>query len=144
LKQGESFVNSYASGMEKSYPQFKAQVDKMKSDLDSISNRTDTLGSSLFNFSNVGVGFGGGGGGVWAKGGIVTKPTFGVVGEAGAEAVLPLSNPKRMEEILRAIGKSQGSREVIQNFYVTVNNPQDVDVLMERAGFAYKNQGGLN
>ena len=31
-------------------------------------------------------------GGHWQEGGIVTKPTFGVVGEAGPEAVIPLAN----------------------------------------------------
>jgi ElaB/YqjD/DUF883 family membrane-anchored ribosome-binding protein len=33
---------------------------------------------------------GGGGGGGWAEGGIVTKPTIGLVGEAGPEAIIPL------------------------------------------------------
>jgi len=142
-EQGKAIVSSLTTGMQQSYPQFKSQVDKMNSDLDSIACRTDMFTSGMFNLSGVGVGAVGGGG-AWQRGGIVARPTFGVVGEAGAEAVLPLSNPKRMEEILRSIGKSQGGREVTQNFYVTVNNPQDIDVLMERAGFAYKNEGGFD
>jgi len=36
-----------------------------------------------------------------------------------------------------------GGGQVTQNFYVTVNNKQDIDVLMERAGYAMKHQGGL-
>jgi hypothetical protein len=144
VAQGEAFVSSYTAGMQKAYPQFKSQVDQITNDLDSIACKTDMFSNSMFNFSSVGVGQGGGGGGgAWARGGIITKPTYGLMGEAGAEAVLPLSNPKRMEEILRSIGKSQSKREVIQNFYVTVTNQQDVDVLMERAGFAYEN-GGFN
>lgn len=146
FEQGKASVEKFTAGMQQSYPQFKKQVDQMKNDLDNIACKTDMYTSGMFNFTSVGVGQGGGGGGgsAWQRGGLVTRPTFGVVGEAGAEAVLPLSNPKRMEEILRSIGKSQSKKEVIQNFYVTVNNPQDVDVLMERAGFAYQSQGGLN
>ena len=41
------------------------------------------------------------------------------------------------------LGGNNG-REVTQNFYVTINNPQDIDVLMERAGFALKNGGGFD
>jgi hypothetical protein len=67
------------------------------------------------------------------------------VGEAGAEVVLPLNFPKRMAQIMKSVGLggNGGGGGVSQTFYVTVNNPQDVDVLMERAGFAMKNQGGL-
>jgi len=40
------------------------------------------LDELLANFQGIGVPF--------AKGGVVTKPTMGLVGEAGAEAVIPL------------------------------------------------------
>jgi len=42
----------------------------------------------------------------FATGGIVTKPTLGLVGEAGPEAILPLS---RMEGMLRAAGAMTSS-----------------------------------
>jgi hypothetical protein len=35
-----------------------------------------------------------------SKGGIVDKPTSAIVGEAGPEAILPLSNPDRVKQIL--------------------------------------------
>lgn len=48
-----------------------------------------------------------------AKGGIVTRPTLAMVGEAGPEAVIPLS---RMRE---------PSGEVTNNFYVTIDGASD-------------------
>lgn len=36
----------------------------------------------------------------WANGGLVTSPTVGMVGEAGHEAVFPLTNPSRMRQIM--------------------------------------------
>ena len=36
----------------------------------------------------------------WANGGLVTSPTVGMVGEAGHEAVFPLTNPARMRQIM--------------------------------------------
>lgn len=40
----------------------------------------------------------------FAVGGLVTKPTLAVVGEAGPEAILPLSDMRRSMEILRSVG----------------------------------------
>lgn len=46
----------------------------------------------------------------FARGGIVTKPTMGLIGEAGAEAVLPLSRlPSMMRNIAAAGGGSGGN-----------------------------------
>jgi len=79
-------------------------------------------------------------GNTWARGGLATQP--GIVGEAGPEVVLPLNFPKRMAQIMQSMGLgNSGGGQVTQNFYVTVNSQQDVDVLMERAGFAMQ-QGG--
>ncbi|MCK5017157.1 MAG: hypothetical protein KAS32_08800, partial [Candidatus Peribacteraceae bacterium] len=76
-------------------------------------------------------------------GGVFSRPV--IAGEAGAEVVLPLNFPKRMAMIMKSMGLGQaGGGQVTQNFYVTVEGSQDVDVLMERAGFALKQGGGLN
>jgi phage-related protein len=40
----------------------------------------------------------------FADGGLVTRPTFSVIGEAGPELVLPLRRPARMAELLRSVG----------------------------------------
>jgi hypothetical protein len=45
-------------------------------------------------------------GGLFGEGGIVTEPTNAVVGEAGPEAILPLTDKPRMEDIL---GKLKGT-----------------------------------
>jgi hypothetical protein len=41
---------------------------------------------------------------VRARGGIITKPEFSMVGEAGAEAIIPLTNPTRAMELMQASG----------------------------------------
>jgi phage-related protein len=52
-----------------------------------------------------------------ANGGIVTRPTFGLVGEAGAEAVVPLTNPRRAAEVLRQAGLGG---TVVKNYTVQI------------------------
>lgn len=60
-----------------------------------------------------------------AVGGYIDKPTLAVVGEAGPEVVLPLSNPQRMNEILgsvpglgSSIGRSGASGSVGGSTYI--------------------------
>jgi len=75
----------------------------------------------------------------FAEGGLVTKPS--IVGEKGyPEVVLPLNEPQRMAEILKGLGiqGGGGGNKIEQNFYVTVNNQADVDMIMERASFKAK------
>jgi hypothetical protein len=46
-----------------------------------------------------------GGGIVWeADGGVVDRPQFSMVGEAGAEAIVPLTNPTRAAEVMEQAG----------------------------------------
>jgi len=40
---------------------------------------------------------------ILGRGGIIAKPTVAMLGEAGAEAILPLSQPRRIFEILRTL-----------------------------------------
>jgi len=76
-------------------------------------------------------------------GGIFSKPT--IVGEAGPEVVLPLDFPNRMASIMKGAGLSgNNGQQVTQNFYVTVQSNQDVDMMMERAGFAMEQGGGYD
>ena len=149
---GEEFGNSFASGFDSSYPEVKTRLDQMKSDINETVKVADKLISKSSQLGDFGSGFwsgysggggGGGGGMLWgAKGGIFSKPTM--IGEAGAEVVLPLNFPKRMAQILQSMGiGNQGGGQVSQTFYVTVQNPADIDVIMERAGFAMRNGGGF-
>ena len=74
-------------------------------------------------------------------GGIVTRPTLGLVGEAGPEAILPLRDPRRMREIMTKAGIGNGVN--IGNMPVTIiNNDIDIDMLLERIDFM-ANKGGL-
>ncbi len=140
---GDEFGASFAAGFDNSYPQVKARLNQMSSDINNVLGQVNSLNTSAgqigdyytpnnypgdFNFRA-------------AKGGIYSTPTL--AGEAGAEVILPLSFPKRMAQIMQSLGMSSGGGgSVTQNFYVTVNSPQDVDLMMERAGFAMKTGGG--
>lgn len=57
----------------------------------------------------------------YADGGIVTRPTLGLVGEAGDEVVIPLSNPGRAQELMNQSGLSS---MVDQTVNVFIGNDQ--------------------
>lgn len=150
FSEGQAFNESYGSGLASSYQPVKNQLDIMNNDLD----KTIKKANELINIT------GGGGygkvGDYYAPsnypgnypyygqmGGIFSKPT--IVGEAGPEVVLPLDFPNRMASIMKGAGLGGGNeRQIVQNFYVTVQNNQDVDMMMERAGFAMKQGGGYS
>jgi hypothetical protein len=145
FEQGEAFAKEFARGIGSGYPQVQSRLDQMSNDLDRAIGKVDTFSSKVgqlgdfYTPQNYPMGnypyYG-------QAGGVFSKPT--IVGEAGAEVVLPLNFPKRMAMIMKAMGMGgQGGGQVTQNFYVNVSGSQDIDVLMERAGFAMKNQGGL-
>jgi hypothetical protein len=148
--EGKVFNESYGSGLEDSYQSVKNQLDTMNRDLD----KTIGKANELMNIT------GGGGFGkvgdyytpsnypgdypyYGQMGGIFSKPT--IVGEAGPEVVLPLDFPNRMASIMKGAGLSgNNGQQVTQNFYVTVQSNQDVDMMMERAGFAMEQGGGYD
>ena len=153
LDEGTGYMDNLASGLESGYPKVKAVTDKVKNDFNSIGNAVDDVKYKIDSFGAMGIGSvapafygggggaGGGGGGAFARGGLATVPSL--AGEAGPEIILPLNFPKRMAQIMQSMGMGGGGGQAVtQNFYVTVNNKQDVDVLMERAGFAMQ-QGGF-
>jgi len=148
FKGGEEFGASYAQGFDASYPQVKSRLATMQNDIQRTINYVDELSqkarfASGFSSGYAGGGGGGGGAGSWAEGGVVTKPSFGMVGESGTEVILPLNFPKRMANIMKSMGIGGGiGSQVTQTFYITVKNVQDVDLLMERAGFAMRTGGG--
>lgn len=84
-----------------------------------LSNLANQALSSFFGglFGNI---FGGGGGGIkfFAKGGIIDKPTNAIMGEAGAEAVVPLPDGRSIPVIMN--GASGGATNIVVN----VNSPQ--------------------
>ena len=52
--------------------------------------------------------------GWYADGAIVTQPTFGMIGESGPEAILPLSRPQRATDLLASVGIGGGSSAGIE------------------------------
>lgn len=53
----------------------------------------------------------------YAKGGIVTSPTVGLVGEAGAEAIIPLNNPARAQQLMAESGLDRMASSTV-NVYI--------------------------
>lgn len=57
----------------------------------------------------------------YAEGGIVTSPTVGLVGEAGPEAIIPLNNPARAQQLMAESGLD---RMTTSNVNVYIGNDQ--------------------
>lgn len=75
----------------------------------------------------------------FAEGGVVTKPTPGVFGEDGPEALIPLSKPQRANQILNDIGVG---KNITINMPVTVMDSEvDIDRLVERLSYQLNRQG---
>ena len=84
-----------------------------------------------------------------AKGGIVEKPTQAIIGEAGAEAIVPLENNTQwIEKLAKKLGGKGNSYYFTVNFDGNINNRNDLESLaddlmyimqekIERQGVAY-------
>lgn len=66
--------------------------------------------------------------GYYANGGIINRPTFGVVGEAGPEVILPINRPQRSDSLLRQAGFADG---VSEDGLTTSGVEQRLDALIE-------------
>lgn len=74
-----------------------------------------------------------------ADGGIITRPQVGLVGEAGPEAIIPLSRPARAASIMRQAGLSGGSGTVF-NIY-NYGNALDEGALASKIGWQLAARG---
>lgn len=83
----------------------------------------------------------------FASGGIVTRPTLGVVGEAGPEVVVPLNNPRRARELMEESGlmslaaNMRGGGDV--HVTVFLGTQQITDILDQRVERKLATQGRL-
>lgn len=81
----------------------------------------------------------------FADGGVVTRPTLGVIGEAGPEVVVPLNNPGRARELMQETGLvdlaagmgGDGETQVI----VYLGTEQITDILDKRIVKGFQQQG---
>lgn len=64
----------------------------------------------------------------YADGGIVTSPTYGLVGEAGPEAIIPLSSSKRAEAIAlwQETGVALGQSIAAMNYAISPNTASSI------------------
>jgi hypothetical protein len=69
----------------------------------------------------------------YADGGVFNRPTVGMFAEAGPEAIVPLNNPRRADEVMRQAGLKNN---VTINMPVTVvSSDVDIDMIAERVAF---------
>ena len=61
--------------------------------------------------------------GTFATGGIVTGPTWSLMGESGSEAIVPLDNPRYVGTFASAIARELGGRSAgtVNNYYIDGN-----------------------
>jgi hypothetical protein len=87
------------------------------------------------------------GGQQFALGGIVTGPVFATIGEAGAEAVIPLTRPLRALSLLHASGLDElvrqgsptgGDVTLLNIEHAEINDKVDVDMVAARLTSAYR------
>ncbi len=70
---------------------------------------------------------------VFANGGIVTRPTFGLIGEDGAEAVVPLTKPARARQVMAEAGLgSTGGGALTEEFARLRSDVRDLVAVIER------------
>lgn len=77
--------------------------------------------------------------GLFAQGGIVNRPTAGIVGEAGPEVVIPLSRPQRARELMEesgllslTAGMTDGGQTVVNVYMGTEKIAEFVDVRVDK------------
>lgn len=132
-EMGKSFNRSFGEGFDNSWAGIEARVSKFKEAWLEIQRITAPFGGPFYSeamneyWRLLG--------GTLQHGGVAAKPS--IVGEKGyPEVVLPLSEPSRIETILRSLGMGKQARgQVVQNFNITVTKESDVDLIMERAAF---------
>lgn len=67
-----------------------------------------------------------------AEGGIVTQPTYGLFGEAGPEAVIPLNQLSQVANDYRTIENANVGGNNVMNFYISGNNATEVGEEVQR------------
>lgn len=119
----DAIYRNISTDMSKSASVVDTEVGKMQSKLNSLQSKRINVELNVFKtgISKIGVDgtLAGGGFSVWtaAAGGIATSPTFGVFGEAGDEALIPLSNRDKVRPFARAVAAEMGGGTV-NNYYI--------------------------
>jgi SLT domain-containing protein len=73
-----------------------------------------------------------------AQGGLITSPTLAMVGEAGPEAVIPLSRPARAAQVMRQAGLGGSSNSFVINNY---GSQLDESALAAKIGWQLQARG---
>lgn len=104
--------------------------------VDPLSNITSSMHYAIGRYGSLPAAYNQAGG--YANGGIVTSPTLAHIGEAGPEAVVPLTRPGRARQVMAAAGIGGPAVHIDQ---VHVHDAVDVDLLAQRLAFSTKAAG---
>lgn len=100
LDSASSIWDSISSAIGSAVDTIISLIDSILGPINSVMGAFTDLKNTVSNF-DIGSALGGFGNiPFFAKGGLVTSPTLGMVGEAGPELILPLSDKARMRELL--------------------------------------------
>lgn len=104
--------------------------------VDPLSNILSSMHYAIGRYGSLASAYNRAGG--YADGGIVTAPTIAHVGEAGAEAIIPLNRPGRAHSVMAAAGLGGHTINVGP---VHVSQGVDVDLLASRLAFSAATAG---
>ena len=121
---GTSVADSLRNSFSSAGSSIGDTIKGIQSKIDSLHGKTVDINVVKTGISKIGVNGSlvGGGLSVWtaAAGGIATKPTLGIWGEAGDEALVPLSNREKVRPFAQAVAAEMGGGTV-NNYYIDGN-----------------------
>lgn len=116
-------------------PTYRAYADPRRNlgMFDPLSNILASMRYALARYGSLPAAYNKAGG--YANGGIIDRPTFGLVGEAGPEAIIPLSRPNRAAEVMKQAGLAGGARSVTITGPIHIHKTADVDEVLDRVNY---------
>lgn len=121
---GTSVADSLRNSFSSAGSSIGDTIKGIQSKIDSLHGKTVDINVVKTGISKIGVNGSlvGGGLSVWtaAAGGIATRPTLGIWGEAGDEALIPLSNREKVRPFAQAVAAEMGGG-VTNNYYIDGN-----------------------
>lgn len=129
---GNSIASSISSGMDNALKSVNGKVASINSSIKSIKGKTVDIALNVYKTGISGIDFKTSvkNGAItsiqaypFATGGIVTGPTWSLMGEAGTEAIVPLDNPRYVGTFADAIADKLNGRDSgnVNNYYIDGN-----------------------
>lgn len=128
LAKAGGFVKDFASGVWNAVKDLiNNGIDKINAALEFTINLPAGLGSFSINPKNIPH---------LAKGGVVTKPTLALIGEAGPEVVMPLSSPNAPDWVRNGPGGGGGGAQITVNPSAPIDEVSLAEIVLRKLQFA--------